>query len=153
MLVRRYLSRIGNLFVNYRPEIMTPLNFNLTLLLFCFLWTGCGDEAAHMKELSSEANAINEKCPRMLDSETRFDGVEVKEPNTVVYRYSLVNVSKVNIDTVLFYRALWPGIISTVKASVEMKKMRDHNTLIEYYYQDRDAKGIYTFRIGPGDYK
>lgn len=128
------------------------LKINLLVLLACLLFAGCSDESKNMEELSGIAKEINEKCPQMLDSETRLDGIEVKEPNTLVYRYTLINVIN-HVDTVQFYRALWPGIISTIKVSVEMKKLREHNTNIEYFYQDKNNKPIYTFRISPADYK
>jgi hypothetical protein len=76
----------------------------------------------------------------------------VKEPNTLVYNYTLVNLLSQNVDTTEFYRALWPGIISTIKVSVEMKKLREHHTTIEYFYQDKNKVPIYTFRIGPEAY-
>jgi hypothetical protein len=108
---------------------------------------------ANKKELLQVAREINEKCPKMLDSETRLDGIEVRDPNTLVYKYTLVNFLAQNIDTAQFYHAMWPGIISTVRVSPEMKKLRENDTDIEYFYQDKAGKTIYTFRISPGDYK
>lgn len=117
------------------------------------LFSGCSDPVAkNMENLSEVAKAINEKCPQMLDSETRLDGIEVKDPNTLVYRYTLVNLLAANLDTVQFYRAMWPGLISNIKISPEMKKLRENNTIIEYYYQDKTNKPVYTFRMGPSDY-
>lgn len=89
----------------------------------------------------------------MIDSETRLDGIEVKAPNTLVYKYTLINLLAQSVDTVQFYRLLWPGIISTIKLSGEMKKLRDANTTIEYLYQDKNNAPIYTFRIGADAYK
>lgn len=117
------------------------------------LFSGCSDPVAkNMENLSEVAKAINEKCPQMLDSETRLDGIEVKDPNTLVYRYTLVNLLAANLDTAQFYRAMWPGLISNIKISPEMKKLRENNTIIEYYYQDKTNKPVYTFRMGPSDY-
>jgi len=119
-----------------------------------FLFSSCADRAEKNRQnLAKVAREINEKCPKMLDSETRLDGIEVKEPNTLVYQYTLVHVLSQNVDTVQFHRSLWPGIISTVKVSVEMKKLREENTTIEYYYQDKNNKPIYTFRISPAQYQ
>jgi hypothetical protein len=106
----------------------------------------------HVLALVKTADELNEKCPKMIDSETRLDGIGVKEPNTLVYNYTLVNLLSQNVDTTEFYRALWPGIISTIKVSVEMKKLREHHTTIEYFYQDKNKVPIYTFRIGPEAY-
>lgn len=122
-------------------------------LLFIFFCSCTSAVEKHRKDLLRVAEEINEKCPKMLDSETRLDGIDVKEPNTLVYRFTLVHLLSKNVDTTEFYKALWPGIISNVKVSAEMKKLRDANTSIEYVYQDKENKSIYTFRIGPADYK
>lgn len=124
----------------------------LFLFLF-FIFISCTDkEAEHRKDLVRVAEEINEKCPQMLDSETRLDGIEVKDPNTLVYHYALIKLEKKNVDTAQFYRMLWPGIISNIKTSVEMKKLRENNTLIEYLYLDKSKDTIYVFRIGPEAY-
>ena len=125
----------------------------LIVFLF-FIFISCSDkQAEHQKDLVRIAEEINQKCPQMLDSETRLDGIEVKDPNTLVYHYSLIKLEKKNVDSVQFYRMLWPGIISNIKTSAEMKKLRENNTLIEYLYLDKSKDTIYTFRIGPGEYK
>lgn len=120
-------------------------------VMFCFY--SCGNSVEkNMQNLSEIAKEINEKCPQMLDSETRLDGIEVKEPNTLVYRYTLINMRAKNIDTTQFYRAMWPGLISNIKVSLEMKKLRENQTHIEYFYQDKTNKEVYTFKIKPEDY-
>lgn len=126
---------------------------SIYLLLFLFVLASCEDAVVkNRRELSATAEKINEKCPVMIDSETRLEGIGVKEPNTLVYRYTLVNLLASNVDTVQFYRALWPGIITNIRTSIEMKKLRETNTLIEYYYQDKTNTPIYTFHISPADY-
>lgn len=127
-------------------------HFFVFILLIVTL-TQCDDATEkNRRDLSKVAEAINEKCPRILDSETRLDGIEVKEPNTLIYKYTLMNILSQKVDTVQFYRALWPGIISNIKVSGEMKKLREANTFIDYYYQDKVNKPIYTFHISPADY-
>ncbi len=125
----------------------------LSALLFFVLISCTNKEAEHRKDLGRIADEVNEKCPHMLDSETRLDVIEVKDPNTLVYHYALIKLEKKNVDTAQFYRMLWPGIISTIKTSAEMKKLRENNTLIEYLYVDKVKDTIYTFRIGPGEYR
>lgn len=125
------------------------------LCLGCLLWfCGCtSGEQENREELLRSATAINEKCPKMLDSETRLDGLGVKEPNTLVYNYTLVNLVADHVDTVQFYRALWPGVISHIRVSPELKKIREANTSIEYAYRDKNNRLFYTLRISPSDYK
>ena len=131
------------------------MNYRLLFYIPLFLiFNGClSSEESNRKALLETAAEINAKCPKMLDSETRLDGIEVKEPNTLVYRYTLMHVVSQNVDTVEFYKLLWPGIISNIKLSVEMKKLREAKTTIAYFYQDKNNVPIYTFRIEPEAYQ
>src|SRR5437879_584974 len=94
-----------------------------SLAVMLFLVTACNPFAREEEfDLEKSASMINQKCPQMIDSETRIDAVEVKEHTTLVYRYTLVNLSVANVDTHNFYLAMWPGLLSTVKVSREMEK-------------------------------
>lgn len=88
----------------------------------------------------------------MLDSETRIDKVELKEPNTIVYKYTLVNLLAENMDTLKFYNAMWPGLLSYIRVSDEMKSLRNSGGSIEYCYSDKKNKEVYRFKITPKDY-
>lgn len=124
----------------------------VSLVFAVCLFYSCSQEKPFNERLYNTVTTINEKCPKMLDSETRIDGVEYKEPNTLLYKYTLVNVLKQNVDTHQFYLALWPGLLSTIKVSAEMKELRENNTLVQYAYNDKLNNPIYTFTIKPENY-
>jgi len=89
----------------------------------------------------------------MIDSETRIDAIEIKEPNTILYKYTLVNVNVESVDTILFNAALRPGIINTLKTNPDLKDLRDVKANFEYYYKDKKNKFIYSFIVTEKDYK
>jgi len=123
------------------------------LLLFCFIcFARCQEPGLNVNELQQIAADFNKKGPRMIDSETKIESIEIKGNNTIVYKYTLINLLAKNVDTVEFKKLLKPGIISVIKISPEMKKLRDQNTQFEYNYQDKEQKFIYNFRILPKDY-
>lgn len=95
---------------------------------------------------------FNEKCPMMIDAETRMDGIEVKNGNTIVYRYTLINLFASKVDTSMFNKALRPGIINTIKTNAELAELKRIKSSFEYYYKDREGKFIYSFVIRPEDY-
>jgi hypothetical protein len=124
------------------------------LVFFCAqFFVSCADEVVYEDELKEIAFKLNQKCPQMIDSETRIDGLEVKEPVTLVYKYTLMNLDVKNVDTAQFRRALWPGLLSNTKISGDMKKLRDNNTTLLYAYADKYGKAILTVTITPKDYK
>jgi hypothetical protein len=142
---------------NFWRSITAPNNMIRSVLsgiAFIFFLAACSDDRQEtLDALQRSADEINAKCPQMLDSETRLDGLEVKAPDTLVYRYTLINLLAAHVDTSQFYRALWPGIISNIKVSPEMKRLRQINTVIEYDYRDKNRQPVYTFTIGPQHYK
>lgn len=88
----------------------------------------------------------------MVDSETRIDGIDVKEPATLVYKYTLINLPVENVDTSEFKKMLFPGLISMIRLSPDLKQLRENNTVFEYRYSDKSNKHIYTFKISSKDY-
>ena len=89
----------------------------------------------------------------MIDSETRIDAIEIKNTNTIIYKYTLVNVKVENVDPIMFNAALRPGIINTLKINPDLKELRDVKASFEYYYKDKNNKFIYSFIVTPKDYK
>jgi hypothetical protein len=124
------------------------------ILLFGLLFSSCGEngrqETAELEEIVKKVNA---KCPTLLDSETEFNGIDLVNEKTIRYKYTLINASAAAIDTHAFRAAMWPGILSTIRVSEEMKKLREQQLHVEYFYQDKYKVPVYTFKIRPSDYK
>jgi len=128
------------------------MKYLIPVLLF-FIFASCENHIVDTGDLEQIAADFNKDGPRMIDSETKIDAIEIKGNNTIVYKYTLVNLLARNVDTNTFKKALKPGIISIIKISPEMKKLRDQDTYFEYYYRDKENKFIYNFKILPGDYR
>lgn len=124
----------------------------MPLLLALLLFTRCNNQQASAEALSKTVAEMNKKCPQVIDSETRLDGLEFKAPNTLRYNYTLLHINLSILDTHQFRTLMWPGLLSTVKVSEQMKKLRDDQVTIEYYYQDLDKHPVYLFTIRPEDY-
>jgi hypothetical protein len=112
----------------------------------------CNNGTVH-ENIEAEVTAINSKCPKMIDSETRIDGVELLKSNTIVYKYTLINLSAANLDTAGFRSAMWPGILSTIRINPGLKDLRENETTFRYLYLDRDGKKAYEFTVTPRQYK
>ena len=123
----------------------------INIFIIIFSLTNC-QESSNKDDLKQIVDGLNKKCPKMIDSETKFEGLEFIEPNKIIYKFTLINLSVLNVDTTQFKLALWPGILSTIKISSEMKKLRDNQTNIDYLYLDKYKRHIYTFKIVPENY-
>lgn len=129
------------------------LNFTVPAFsLLAFLLAGCAQTAETNTYLDEVATEFNKKCPQIVDSETRIDGINVKPPSTLVYKYTLINLPVENVDTTEFKKMLLPGLVSMIRLSPDLKPLRENNTLFEYSYSDKANKHIYTFKISPKDY-
>jgi hypothetical protein len=89
----------------------------------------------------------------MLDSETRIDSLHLERLHTLVYNYSLVHFQRSKVDTAQFRLALWPGILSTVRSSPEMQKLRENKATIVYRYSDQLGQPIIRLVIKPEHYQ
>lgn len=121
-------------------------------LFICLIFAHCGPSTPPEKSLQEIADEYNKKCPQMIDSETRLDGIGIRDNSVIIYRYTLVNLLVENVDTLEFRRALWPGLLSLIKTNPAMQQLRERQTRFEYYYQDKRNRFIYTIKIAPADY-
>jgi hypothetical protein len=105
------------------------------------------------KVMMQAASEINKSCPIMVDQYTRLDNAVAMPGNTLQYNYTLVNITKdqVNIDTVKKY--IEPRIINNVKTSPELKVYRDNKTTMVYNYSDKNGIFVLKFSVTPDMYK
>jgi len=125
----------------------------ITSIFAVLLFAQCKSGEQNAKELSTIVDELNKKCPQVIDSETRLDGLEFKQPNTLVYKYTLLNLNVQQLDTHQFYLAMWPGLLSTIKVSKEMQELRNNKAIIQYSYRDKAQQPVYVFTIRPEDYQ
>ncbi len=123
------------------------------VLFLLFVFTACTSPETIDNKALKVVTQFNEKCPMMIDAETRMDGIEIKNGNTIVYKYTLINLLASKVDTTQFNRALRSGIINTIKTSAELDELKRIKSSFEYYYKDREANFIYSFIIKPEDYQ
>ena len=119
---------------------------------FILILSSCNSQEGVDNKALKVVAQFNSKCPMMIDQETRMDGIEVKNGNTIVYKYTLINLFAAKVDTARFNLALRPGIINTIKTNAELNELKRIKSSFEYYYKDRDGKFIYSFLITPEDY-
>lgn len=139
-------------FKNYPKRQRIAFSHILIILTLCVPLWDCSNAENDKQALKQKIDQINQKCPTLIDSETQLDGIELKGEHTIMYKYTLVHASVLAIDTHQFYLAMWPGILSTIRVSPEMQKLRDNEMTVYYKYRDAYNKEIYTFKITPRDY-
>ena len=105
------------------------------------------------KVMMQAASELNKTCPIMVDQYTRLDNAVALPDNSFQYNYTLVNLTKgeVNLDTVKKY--VEPGILNNVKTNPDMKIYRDNKTTMIYYYKDKNGEFVHKFSVTPDMYQ
>ncbi|MFA5326574.1 MAG: zinc ribbon domain-containing protein [Prolixibacteraceae bacterium] len=99
------------------------------------------------------ASEINKNCPVMVDAETRLDNAISLPKNIFQYNYTLLTLEKDKIDTTAIKTYLEPTITNTIKSSPDMKYMRDHKIIINYYYKDKEGNYLFSISVPPSKYE
>ena len=105
------------------------------------------------KVMVKTANEINQSCPIMVDSETRFDNVIVLPPSTFQYNYTLVNAEIEAIDLIVFENLIKPDLTNIVKTDPDLQAFRDNKITVNYHYIDKDGNELLTVSVTPEQYE
>lgn len=105
------------------------------------------------KMMMQEASEINKTCPIMVDQYTRLDNVLASPPKSFQYNYTLVNLTKsdVNLDTIKKY--VEPAILNNVRTNPDMKTLRKNKVTMIYYYKDKNGNFVYKYTVTPDMYQ
>jgi len=104
-------------------------------------------------ELKKVAEEINEKCPVLIDSDTRLDSVAAFEGKIIQYNYTLLPFDK--SDKSLEIEAMKSKVKiqsqENYDASVEMADFRTKEVKMKYSYYDKNGKFLFDFEVLPSN--
>lgn len=110
-------------------------------------------EMSFDKNMVEVANEINKNCPIMVDQYTQLDNAMTLPGNIFQYNYTLITITKDEVDLDTVKRYIEPGIINNVKTNPDLKLYRDHETTLNYYYKDRNGEFVHKISVTPDMYK
>ena len=129
-------------------------------LLSVLIISGCtGNRDADLplpwvpQDLAAATKKINDKCPEMVDPETRLDSVLLSDEGELVYYYTLPNRETGTIDPIAFEAYLLPEIIENVRYNTHLSMHRDSSITIVFYYRDKAGEPITSFSLHPNQYQ
>jgi len=101
--------------------------------------------------LKVSAAEINRKGPVMVDKDTRLEGAEVLPGHTLMYKYTILSVTRDQVPPGKLEAALRPNILKSFKTSSEMASMRRLGVTLIYRYNDKNGELIGDVTVGPKD--
>lgn len=108
-------------------------------------------EADLIEGFSIAAKELNQKCPMMLDEETRIDKVTVGPGARIVYHHTFPNYNSNEIDANLIRTNLRTEVMQKVCSNEKMKKSIEYGGIYVYSYYGKDAVEIAQFEIDRSD--
>lgn len=88
----------------------------------------------------------------MVDEQTRLDRVDAPGDNRIMYFYTLVKVSKSEVDADTMKESLTPVIREDVETNPQMTVNREHNTTMVYSYDDKNGDFLFSITVTPEMY-
>ena len=126
----------------------------ITLQTACTGNTSPGETLpAKPNTLASATELINDRCPEMVDPETRLDSVRLSLEGQVYYYYTLPNKVSSGINPSSFTAFLLPGIIENVRSNPDLRMHRDSSITLVFNYRGRNGELITEFSVGPQRYR
>lgn len=105
------------------------------------------------KQMMQTASELNKSCPIMVDSETRLDNAIALPENTFQYNYTLVNMTKEDMNVSEAENFLQPNILNSIKTNPDLKVFRDNNVIMVYNYKDNNGNHLFKLIFEPSQYK
>jgi hypothetical protein len=137
-----------------------PSDIRYILLISILFMTGCtGNRDAELplpwvpQDLAEATKKINDKCPEMVDPETRLDSVLLSDKGELIYYYTLPNRESGTIDPIAFEAYLLPEIIENVRYNTHLNMHRDSSITLVFNYRDKAGNPITTFFLHPNQYQ
>jgi hypothetical protein len=103
--------------------------------------------------LASATEIINNRCPEMVDPESRLDSVLLSNGDHLTYYYTLTELDKLDINPAEFKAYLLPGIIDNIRSNPDLRMHRDSSVTVVFNYLDRNGELTTEFSVGPERYR
>lgn len=123
------------------------------LMLISVFLIGCSNTSTFDKKMMAAASELNKSLPMMVDQETRLDNAIALPENVFQYNYTLVNLTKDEIDLEVFTAYMKPQITNNVKTNPDLKFFRDNQVTMGYFYKDKNGEFVAKFAVSKKDYK
>jgi hypothetical protein len=105
------------------------------------------------KVMMETANTINQSCPIMIDKATRLDNTLALPEKVFQYNYTLVELTKAEIQIEELRKYLEPNILNNAKTNPDMKFCRDNKATFDYYYKDKNGEFVFEYKVTPEMYE
>ena len=128
-----------------RSRILKLLGVVLALAIISELLKVIFQTHSVSNELATMTEAINKKCPLIVDNMTRLDNSTATSNKQLHLTYTLINNHGANVDTIVLKQNLSTSFIRKLKSDPMFKNFKHHgvSVLASYY----DSAGVYVCSV------
>jgi hypothetical protein len=103
------------------------------------------------EKLAQTSKDLNARLPLNVDGETRWDTTVPGPGDCLTYYYTLINVSKSEIDPGDVTAKIKPTLLLNYRTSPGMKLFRDNRVTLRYMYKDKLGEPVTLIEVTPDD--
>ncbi len=103
------------------------------------------------EKLAQTSKNLNARLPMNVDSETRWDTTVSGPGNCLTYCYTLLNVSKSELDPDKVTAMIKPKLLLRCKANPEMKLFRQNHVTLRFLFKDKVGETVTSIQVSPDD--
>lgn len=103
------------------------------------------------EKLVQTSKNLNARLPLNVDSDTRWDTTVPGPGRCLTYCYTLINVSKSEIDPSEVIAKIKPKLLLYYRTSADMKLFRDNRVSVHYMFKDKRGETVTLIEVTPDD--
>lgn len=103
------------------------------------------------ERLVQTSKELNARLPLNVDSDTRWDTTVPGPGKCLTYCYTLINVSKSEIDPGEVTAKIKPKLLLYYRTNPDMKLFRDNRVTVHYVFKDKLGETVTSIEVTPDD--
>lgn len=103
------------------------------------------------ERLVQTSKELNARLPLNVDSDTRWDTTVPGPGKCLTYCYTLINLSKSEIDPGEVAAKMKPKLLVNYRTSPGMKLFRDNRVTLRFVFKDKVGESVTMIQVSPDD--
>lgn len=103
------------------------------------------------EKLVQTSKDLNARLPLNVDSDTRWDTTVPGPGKCLTYCYTLINVSKSEIDPGKVTAKIKPKLLLNYRTSPDMKLFRENRVTLRFMFKDKLGETVTLIEVSPDD--
>jgi len=113
---------------------------------------GCKSRMPYEEVLRRNAEAMNRKCPIVVQDGVRLDSTSAGPGKRFTYYYTLIGQSRDSVDARSMENRLRPILTENLRTSRSLEVLRKNRPDVDYRFLDRKGRLVLSIVVRPEEY-